>query len=336
MTTRHHIRHALSLVGVTVTAMLLTVAPAAAAPVTGIDTLDETVDSLDGPDQAQTQSTQGRQAGETLVGTFRITAGECGGEGITSGSYFRMATPAGNPENGPWVGNGSSPCDDNTFTPLSPGDDGGLDTGGYQPHPDPAFDDDNNALASLIIQPTGFNGTDFSVATNRVDPQTETEVPVPEITASGGDLSGQITAWAAAWNNQHFNQGSPKPDGDQPGDTFGPTGTYDPATGAFTLEWASLIVDGPFNNFTGVWHLEGTFEAAAGGGSSDGSTTTTPGTSTTGSDGSGSTSGDADPTTDTGTAGSGPTPRTGGSLPVLAALVLTGGGFLSRRFLSAR
>lgn len=330
MTTRHHIPRALSLLGVAATATLLVVAPAAAAPVTGVDTLDETVESLDGSDQAGSRSTQPRQAGEALVGTFRITAGECGGDGITGGSYFRMATPAGNPENGPWVNNTSSPCDDNTYTPLSPGTDGGLSTEDYQPHPDPAFDDDNNALADRIIQPTGFNGTDFAVAANPVDPQTEEEVPVPSIDAAGGDLSGQITAWAAAWNDQHFNQGSPKPDGDQPGDTFGPTGTYDPATGAFTLEWASLIVGGPFNNFTGVWHLEGTFQAA-GGGDSGGSTTTAPGASTTGPDRSGSASGDDGAAT----GASGPTPRTGGTLPALTALALTGGGLLSRHFLSS-
>lgn len=337
MTARHPIPRVLSLVGVALTATLLVVAPAAADPVTGVDALDETVDAVDavdGVDQAGSRSTQPRQAGEALVGTFRITAGECGGDGISGGSYFRMATPAGNPENGPWVNNTSSPCDDNTYTPLSPGTDGGLSTDDYQPHPDPAFDDDNNALASLIIQPTGFNGTDFSVATNPVDPQTETEVPVPEITASGGDLSGQITAWAAAWNDQHFNQGSPKPDGDQPGDTFGPTGTYDPATGAFTLEWASLIVGGPFDNFTGVWRLEGTFQAGSGGTQEGGAGTTTPGdTSSTAPGGTGTTSGDDGAAAEA--AGSGPTPRTGGTLPALAALALTGGGLLSRRVLTS-
>ena len=37
-------------------------------------------------------------------------------------------------------------------------------------------------------------------------------------------------------------------------------GTYDPKTKRFTLEWTSLISGGPFNNFTGLWHREGTFE----------------------------------------------------------------------------
>ena len=41
------------------------------------------------------------------------------------------------------------------------------------------------------------------------------------------------------------------------------TGTYDAETGAFVLEWSSQIVGGPFNDSTGVWHLEGTFEAVS-------------------------------------------------------------------------
>ncbi len=41
------------------------------------------------------------------------------------------------------------------------------------------------------------------------------------------------------------------------------TGAYDAETGAFVLEWSSQIVGGPFNDFTGVWPLEGTFEAAS-------------------------------------------------------------------------
>jgi len=38
------------------------------------------------------------------------------------------------------------------------------------------------------------------------------------------------------------------------------SGTYDSKTKKFVLEWASQIVGGPFNDFTGVWHFEGTFE----------------------------------------------------------------------------
>jgi hypothetical protein len=63
-----------------------------------------------------------------------------------------------------------------------------------------------------------------------------------------------------AWNGQQFSQGSPKPDGSRPGITSDPKGSYAAKTGKYTLEWASQVVGGPFNGFTGSWHLEGTFK----------------------------------------------------------------------------
>jgi hypothetical protein len=35
------------------------------------------------------------------------------------------------------------------------------------------------------------------------------------------------------------------------------TGTYDAKTKTFTITWYSAIVGGPFNGFTGYWHLQG-------------------------------------------------------------------------------
>jgi hypothetical protein len=169
-----------------------------------------------------------------------------------------MTQPAGQP-----IDNGDSPCADQSYTPLAPGTDGGLITGRYQPHPDPAFDGGGNGVNNALTEPAAFYGVSFSTATNPTDPQTDTDVTAPEITAAGdGSLSGDVRAFAAAWNGQHFNQGSPKPDGEKPEGTEGPTGTYDGGTGAFALEWSSRISGGPFNNFTGTWHFEGTFEAA--------------------------------------------------------------------------
>jgi hypothetical protein len=80
-------------------------------------------------------------------------------------------------------------------------------------------------------------------------------------------LSGDLRAWEATWNKQDFNQGSPKPDGSTPKLTTPAHGTYDATTGAFVLEWTSTIVGGPFNEFTGSWHLTGTFRAAGSSGS---------------------------------------------------------------------
>jgi hypothetical protein len=192
---------------------------------------------------------------------FKIDPGTCEPTGpVTKGSYFRMIQPNGKPGEGPYVPNGDSPCGDKTWAPMKPGSDGGLKTGAYQPYGDPAFDDKGNGTFSSITQPTAWFAVTFAIATNEKDPQTGDGTSVPKIMVEDGKLSGDLSAYAAAWNKQHFNQGAPKPGGDRPGLTVGPTGTYDEAAKAYTLDWSSQIVGGPFNNFTGVWHLEGTFE----------------------------------------------------------------------------
>ena len=145
---------------------------------------------------------------------------------------------------------------------MTAGSDGGLRTGGFQSQSDPPFDGTGNGVTAKITQPTKWFAVTYSLATNEQDPQTNTKASKPQIFVSDGKLSGDLSAFAAAWNGQHFNQGSPKPGGAKPGMTTGPTGTYDKSTKKFVLEWTSQIVGGPFNNFTGTWHFEGTFEKA--------------------------------------------------------------------------
>lgn len=226
--------------------------------------------------------------GTELVGLFRFTAGAVGADGAITGTWFRMLQPGGNAESGPYMINADSPADGGQATLLAPGTSGGLRTGGYQSQPQPAFDATGNSVADAITVPTRFFGVAFSISTNPVDPQTQTEVAPPTVFDDDGELTADLSSWAAAWNNQDFNQGAPKPasstDAAAPGQEqaeevwdwvagrfleaapeatvsgSGATGTYDSATGAFTLEWTSLIEGGPFNGFTGLWHLEGTFE----------------------------------------------------------------------------
>lgn len=234
--------------------------PASSDPLTGIPG-PVVVD----PDSASVKSAASSSA-EDLVGLFEVRKGACGagsGQGVTSGSYFKMFDP-----NGALITNNDSPCGDKNFTPLSPGTDAGLATAGYQPNPDPAFDKPvgGHGLNAKITQPQSFFGTRFSVATNATDPQTSAKVVAPKITHDGsGNLTGDLRSFAAAWQSIHFNQGSPKPDGSKPGGTSGPTGTFNFGTAAYTLEWKSLIKSNqgqsPFENFTGFWHLEGTFKS---------------------------------------------------------------------------
>lgn len=203
------------------------------------------------------------QAGDRteLIGTFRLDPGKCVGQGA-EGTYFQMITRGGTAEDGPYFPNPDSPCQDKSLTPQSPGADGGLVTGSFQSGPDPAFDASGGALVSRIVKTGSFTAIQFGISTEKTDPGTQETNPAPQIFLKDGKLSGQITAWTAAWNKLYFNQGSPKPDGSRPGLTTPVTGTYDEATRRFELTWVSQVVGGPFDQFAGAWHLSGTYEPA--------------------------------------------------------------------------
>jgi hypothetical protein len=208
-----------------------------------------------------TSAPSGASSGaRALIGTFKLTPGACTGETVT-GSYFRMIFPGGSVASGKFFDNPDSLCDDKSYTLAVPGAQGGLVTGKYQPNPTPAFSAQGGALADSIVQPQSFTAIDFSIATNKVDPQTGKSVPAPSLSVAGGKISGQIESWSASWNKLYFNQGSPKPGGTKPGLTAAVTGTYNAKTHAFLLSWTSQVVGGPFNGFTGEWHLTGTFVA---------------------------------------------------------------------------
>jgi hypothetical protein len=222
-----------------------------------------------------------------LVGLFRLDAGTFE-DGELGGTWFRMLQPGADPEEGPYMENGDSPADGGQATLLTPGTSGGLRSGGYQSEPVPGFDGAGNSVSDAITLPTKWFGVAFSISTNPVDPQTETEVPPPTVILEDGELTADLSSWAASWNNQEFNQGAPKPvrstGAKAPGQEqaekvwdwvagkyleaaprststgSGAKGTYDRKTGRFTLEWTSYIEGGAFNGFTGLWHLEGTFE----------------------------------------------------------------------------
>ena len=217
--------------------------------------------SLVGAGAVAGASGSAKKGGGKLVGVFKIDAAECASGAATSGSYFRMVQPGGTVDAGPFLPNGDSICGDKTYTGLEPGTQGGLITGKYQPQPDPPMDAAGNGLADKIMTPTKFFALNFAMSTNKTDPQTGNAVPVPEVKASkSGKLTAALKAISVAYGGQQFNQGTPKPDGSKPGGTTDASGTYKRKGGAFTLEWASQIVGGPFDGFTGVWHLEGKLE----------------------------------------------------------------------------
>jgi hypothetical protein len=184
-------------------------------------------------------------ASRNLVGTFRITAGRYA-KGKAGGSFLRMITPGGG-----YFDNAYSRSPDKSYTLIGPGTQGGLATGRYQPNPSPAFDSKGDARVASIMSPQSFDGIKFSVASLAKNPQTGGKNPTPSITLSGDTLRGQVQAVTAEWNGQYFAQGSSSV-----------TGRYNPKTRAFLLTWSSPISGGPFNGFTGSWHLQGTFVPA--------------------------------------------------------------------------
>jgi hypothetical protein len=185
-----------------------------------------------------------------LNGTFRLTPGSYSG-GKPHGTYFRMVYTGGRG----YMPNPDSRSRDKTYTLGRPGRDGGLATGRFQPHPAPPFTRTGSARANRIIQPEPFTSINFSVATLRKDPQSKKTVAVTSARVSGRRLTVNVPGYTAEWNRQYFNQGAPKPDG-----SGSPArGTYDARTKHYVLTWTSKIRGGPFNGFSGYWHLEGTF-----------------------------------------------------------------------------
>ncbi|MBB4855458.1 hypothetical protein HNP40_002860 [Mycobacteroides chelonae] len=190
-----------------------------------------------------------------LTGLLALEPGTIEGNKL-SGTWFKMVQPGGNPQEGPFMPNANSPVPQGVATLLSPGTDGGLILGGYQGESDPAFDEATGySLAARVTQPTKFFNIEFGISTNKIDPQTQRELLAPSATVSGDTISADLSAWAASWNRQEFNQGAPKPKAKEQAQIPGEARAKQ--VWEFTLDWTSLIVGGPFNSFTGVWHLEG-------------------------------------------------------------------------------
>lgn len=73
-------------------------------------------------------------------------------------------------------------------------------------------------------------------------------VPTGFIDDQTNTITMDLSSWFAWWNGTTFNQGNSA------------TGSYDPTSGAFTLNWSKVIVGGPFNGTTGYWQLNGFVE----------------------------------------------------------------------------
>ena len=196
-------------------------------------------------------------SGTALTGTLEFTAGKLihvRGRAEYSGTYFRMLLPGATDK---YFANPDSRARDRTYTLLRPGTDGGLELGRFQRPPSPAFTSNGFALAKRITRPETFASIQFSISTAPTDAQSGAPAVAPSLVLRGTQITGNLSAWTAEWNKIYFNQGAPKPNGSFPGLTRPVTGTYNRRTHAFTIIWYSAIVGGPFNGFTGYWHLQG-------------------------------------------------------------------------------
>ncbi|MGA2452451.1 MAG: hypothetical protein ABSG93_02940 [Solirubrobacteraceae bacterium] len=200
-------------------------------------------------------------AATPLSGTLAIAPGRYvpaskGKAAHYTGSYFRMLLPGATDK---YFRNPNSKAKDKTYTLFIPGSERGLRLGAFQPPPTPAFASDGFALASSIVKPMTFAGIDFSISTAPTDAQSGQADVAPSLSVTGDQVTGNLSAWTAEWNSIYFNQGAPKPGSEPfPGPTKPVIGTYNSRTKAYQIIWYSLIVGGPFNGFTGYWHLQGT------------------------------------------------------------------------------
>jgi hypothetical protein len=202
---------------------------------------------------AEAGSASSAADGTALQGTLKLAPGKVS-HGHYTGTYFRMLLPGTTDQ---YFANPQSRAPNKTYTLMRPGSDGGLQLGRYQPPPSTAFSASGNALAHRITKPETFASIQYSISTAKVDAQTGQPVSGPTLTLRANKLTGNLGAWTAEWNKIYFNQGSPKPGGQYPGLTQPVIGSYNRKTGAFAIIWRSAIIGGPFNGFTGFWHLQG-------------------------------------------------------------------------------
>jgi hypothetical protein len=197
---------------------------------------------------------------EQLSGTFTLAPATCSGS-VPTGSYFTLAYATLD------EGNPSSPCGGGTYTLLQPGKTG-LGIGTFSPNPSPTFDGNDNSLANSIITPVLYKGHALGLATSPDDVQDAPQGPAvfspPEATVEGDNLAVDLRSLNVSYDGtpndtcaQAFGVGCWQ-EGSQVA-----TGTLNPATGDFTLDWHSS------QDFTGGsgevdFHLVGHFTGTMG------------------------------------------------------------------------
>jgi hypothetical protein len=200
---------------------------------------------------------------EEMNGVFALSPASCTGT-TPVGSFLTIDF------NTVSEGNPSSPCDGGAYTLLQPGT-SGLALGSFTPNPSPTFDANGNSLANSIVAPATFKGHALGLATSPDDVQDAPAGPAtfapPVAVVQGSNLAVDLRSLNVTY------QGTP---GTTCAQAYGvgcwlegsriATGTFDPTTGDFVLDWYSS------QDFTGgsgevdfhlVGHFNGSISTAA-------------------------------------------------------------------------
>ena len=84
-------------------------------------------------------------------------------------------------------------------------------------------------------------------------------LPSGTVNTVDGTITLNIPSWIAFWNGNSFAQGPTTPDGTK----IEGTGTYNPSTQAYSIEWDALVVGGAFDGQFGHWQIAGTADLVA-------------------------------------------------------------------------
>ena len=212
----------------------------------------------------------GNTSASLLYGTLAIDEGIKAPVEVAPGTFVDLY------QSGSYFVLGDTDPNSNSAAMLVPGSAGGIQLGLFQnfvtdpdePHPEGHPDAVNGAGSgyngltsqSSVLEPFLFFGIPTYVGTNPVSYQSAAvkEAPTMDLGPCSNNIctiSVDLGAWEVYWNGSVFEQG-PRPDNTQPFSLA--SGSIDVVSGRYSLNWASQILNGPFNGVIGFWHLEGT------------------------------------------------------------------------------
>jgi|CZKG01.1.fsa_nt_gi hypothetical protein len=199
-----------------------------------------------------------------LKGSIALTTGS--NSSPYTGSWVRLyqtANPAA------YFINPSSPAADQSYTPLVNGTQG-VELNTAQPLASPPFDGGGNSLTNTILTPEPFAGVNFSAYVT-VNPTKKAKFGkkglILEVgkdkNATDAITAADFTGWTIAWggDSKFATPGSTaNVDG---GNLTGTITWTNPSKhnlgGKIALNWSAQINEPPFQAYTAVWQLQGTY-----------------------------------------------------------------------------